>query len=92
MCQFLFLGSPRLSQFPALDIRAKETLDVDLPVEEIFSDLLALLMTFVRFSPQTFFYVIRRKDFGQFVISLYEMVVSGFQHCHRFYFICHISL
>lgn len=92
MRQFLFLGTPSLAQLPAFDIRAEETLDVDLPVEEILGDLLALLVTLVRLAPQTFLYVIRREDLGQFVVSLYQMIVSGFQHRHGFHLVRHIGL
>lgn len=78
MRQFLFLGSPSLTQLPALDVRAEKALDVDLPVEKILGNLLALFVALVRCLPQALFYVIRREDLGQFVVSLYEVIVSGF--------------
>lgn len=78
MRQFLFLGSPSLAQLSAFDICANKALDVDLPVEKILCNFFAIIMALVRCLPQTLFYVIRRKDLGQFVVSLYEMIISGF--------------
>lgn len=92
MRQFLFLGSSSLTQLPALDIRAEKTLDVDLPIEKILCNLFTFFMTLIRCLPQTLFYMIRRENLGQFVISLYEMIISGFQRCHRFHLVRYISL
>lgn len=92
MCQFLFFSSSSLAQLSAFDICAEKALDVDLPVEKILRNFFTLFMALIRCLPQALFYVIRRKDFGQFVVSLYEMIVSSFQCCHRFHFVCYISL
>lgn len=92
MRQFLFFSSPSLAQLSAFDICAEKTLDVDLPVEKILRNFFTLFMALIRYLSQTLFYVIRRKDLGQFVVSLYEMIVSSFQCCHRFHFVCYISL
>lgn len=92
MRQFLFLSSPSLAQLSAFDIRADEALDVDLPVEKILRNFFTIFMALVRCLPQTLFYMIRRKDLGQFVVSLYEMIISGFQRCNRFHLVCYVSL
>lgn len=92
MRQLFLLGSSRLAQFPALDVRAEKALDIDLPVEKILGDFLALLVTLVGRTSQAIFYVIRRKDFGQFVVSLYEMIVSGFQHRHCLHLVRYVGL
>lgn len=92
MRQFLLFSSSRLAQLSALDIRAEKALDVDLPIEEILGDFLALFVAVVRRQSQTLFYVVRREELGQSVVSLYKIVVSGFQRSHRFYLTRHISL
>jgi len=92
MRQFLFLSSPSLTQLSAFDVCAEKTLDIDLPVEKILGNLFALFVALVRRLPQALFYMIRREDLGQFVVSLYEMIISGFQCCHRFHLVRYITL